>query len=238
MVCRGSSRTTYADFLTGICGYDPQLVAFFQKSTEEYFGVGIDATTALDAWGNWNPGFDGMDLGETPYKTMSPSGRLALTDPDDYIYHFPDGNAGVARSFVRALIPEALPGASMEDLVTNPVDYEKLDVDRQPGAIAAQRLGGTGQARRAGRERQLRDRHLRRRRNAQDRQRRPGGARLLAPRHPLPHRRAGRGSGRSAQRPAQGAADLHQRAAAQLGGAGQARRLRLRGPRRASGAPR
>ena len=126
------SHTTYADFLTRICGYDPQLVTFFQKSTEEYFGVGIDATTALDAWGNWNPGFDGMDLGDTPYKTMSPSGRLALTDPDDYIYHFPDGNASVARSFVRAMIPEALPGSGMEDLVTTPVDYGKLDIEGSP----------------------------------------------------------------------------------------------------------
>lgn len=126
------SQTTYADFLTGICGYDPELVTFFQKSTEEYFGVGIDATTALDAWGNWNPGFDGMDLGEVPYRTMSPSGRLALTDPDDYIYHFPDGNASVARSFVRALIPGALPGATMEDLVVTPVDYGKLDLEASP----------------------------------------------------------------------------------------------------------
>ena len=36
------SETTYADFLTGICGYDPQLIDYFQNSTEEYFGMGID----------------------------------------------------------------------------------------------------------------------------------------------------------------------------------------------------
>ena len=36
------SQTTYADFLTEICGYDPQLVDYFQHSTEAYFGVGID----------------------------------------------------------------------------------------------------------------------------------------------------------------------------------------------------
>lgn len=123
------SQTTYADFLTQICGYDPQLVQYFQHSTEAYFGMGIEGTTALDAWGNWNPGFDGLDLGDMPYKTMSPSGRLALTDPDPYIYHFPDGNAGVARSLVRTLIPAALPGSTMEDLVTTPVDYDLLDVE-------------------------------------------------------------------------------------------------------------
>jgi spermidine dehydrogenase len=126
------SETTYDKFLTDICGYDPQLVTYFQTSTQAYFGVGIDATTAADAWGNWNPGFAGMDLGETPYKTMSPSGRLALTDPDDYIFHFPDGNAGVARALVRAMIPAALPGAGMESLATTAALYDKLDVAGDP----------------------------------------------------------------------------------------------------------
>jgi spermidine dehydrogenase len=126
------AATTYADFLTEIAGYDPQLVTYFQHSTEGYFGMGIDGTTALDAWGNWNPGFDGMDLGDRPYKTMSPSGRLALTDPDPYIYHFPDGNAGVARALVRALMPRALPGSTMEDLVTGAVDYARLDEAGSP----------------------------------------------------------------------------------------------------------
>jgi len=121
------SKTTYAKFLTDICGYDPQLVTYYQTSTQEYFGIGIDGTTCLDARGNGNPGFDGMGLGDAAYPTMSPSGRLALTDPDPYIYHFPDGNAGVARALVRALVPRALPGSTMPDLVTTPVDYGKLD---------------------------------------------------------------------------------------------------------------
>src|SRR5688572_9276254 len=45
------AQTTYAKFITDICGYDPQLVTFFQNTTEAYFGMGIDGTTALDAWG-------------------------------------------------------------------------------------------------------------------------------------------------------------------------------------------
>lgn len=126
------ARTTYDDFLTRICKYDPQLVTYFKNATEEYFGMGIEGTTALDAWGIGVPGFDGMDLGDKPYKTMSPSGRLEAIDEDDYIYHFPDGNAGVARAFVRALIPGALPGKSMEELVLNHVDYSKLDEAKNP----------------------------------------------------------------------------------------------------------
>jgi spermidine dehydrogenase len=133
------SQTSYADFLTGICGYDPQLVTYFGESTHEYFGIGIDGTTALDAWGNWNPGFDGMDLGEAPYKTMSPSGRLVLVDPDDYIYHFPDGNAGVARALVRKLVPKAL-GEGMEALVNGTLDYTVLDDARNDTRL---RLGSS-----------------------------------------------------------------------------------------------
>lgn len=119
---------TYRAFIEDVCGYDPQVADFYAQSTAGYFGVGIDAASALDARANWNPGFDGMDLGEGVPKQNSPSGRLALTDPDWYIYHFPDGNAGVARSLVRALIPAALPGSTMEDLVTTPVDYALLDL--------------------------------------------------------------------------------------------------------------
>jgi len=131
------SRTTYADFLTGIARMDTQLVTLFQASTTGYFGVGIDATTCLDAWANGNPGFDGMDLGDQVYPSLSPSGRLAFTDPDPYIFHFPDGNAGVARALVRALIPGALPGRSMEDLATAKLDYGQLD---RPGNTTRIRL--------------------------------------------------------------------------------------------------
>lgn len=126
------SQTTYADFLTKTCGYDPQLVLYFQNTTEAYFGCGIDGVTALDAWGNYDPGFDAMDLGDKPFKAMSPSGRLALTDPDDYIHHFPDGNASVARAFVRKLIPAAQKGSTMEELFLEPVDYSRLDEPRNP----------------------------------------------------------------------------------------------------------
>ena len=121
------AQITYKEFLLDYVKADPQLVDYFQTSTTGYFGVGIDATTALDARGNWNPGFDGMDLGESVSKYHSPSGRLGFTDPDPYIYHFPDGNAGIARHLVRALIPAAMPGSSMEDQVVAMVDYAALD---------------------------------------------------------------------------------------------------------------
>ena len=46
---------------------------------------------------------------------------------DPYIFHFPDGNASIARLLVRKLIPEAMPGSTMEDVVTAKADYSQLD---------------------------------------------------------------------------------------------------------------
>ena len=42
---------------------------------------------------------------------------------EPYIYHFPDGNASIARLLVRRLIPDVAPGNTMEDIVTAPFDY-------------------------------------------------------------------------------------------------------------------
>jgi spermidine dehydrogenase len=123
------AQITYKDFLLDWVKADPQLVTWFEDTTTGYFGVGIDAVTALDARANWNPGFDGMDLGEmAARKENSPSGRLVATDPDPYIYHFPDGNAGIPRALVRAMIPNALSGTTMEDLASASVDYAQLDL--------------------------------------------------------------------------------------------------------------
>lgn len=134
------SDITYKQFLLDHVKADPQIVAFYQKTTMGYFGVGIDGTSALDAWTNGSPGFDGMDLGEDVHKNMAPSGRLGFTGPDDYIHHFPEGNAGIARALVRALVPAALPGSTMEEISTGIVDYALLDA---PGNDVRIRLNAT-----------------------------------------------------------------------------------------------
>lgn len=126
------SRLTYADFLNDYVKADPQVVAYLQTSTHEYFGCGIDAVTCADAWAIGNPGFDAMDLGEDPIPTMSPSGRLNFSDPDEYIYHFPYGNASIARLLVRNLVPGSIPGSTMEDIVLARCDYGKLDDPANP----------------------------------------------------------------------------------------------------------
>jgi spermidine dehydrogenase len=54
-----------------------------------------------------------------------------------YRFHFPDGNASIARLLVRALIPGAISGHDAHDIVTAQADYSKLDT---PGAPIRIRL--------------------------------------------------------------------------------------------------
>jgi spermidine dehydrogenase len=131
---------SYRDFLSKAWQVDPSVLRFFQGDTQGYFGVGIDATTALDAWAAGLPGFEGLALGEGIDARMSPSGRQLMASQDDYIYHFPDGNAGVARALVRSLIPSALPGTGMEALVDAALQRPRLDAPDEPVRI---RLGAT-----------------------------------------------------------------------------------------------
>ncbi|HEY8539984.1 MAG TPA: NAD(P)-binding protein [Steroidobacteraceae bacterium] len=104
----------------------------FQKRPHDFFAVGIDLLPAVEAAAAGYPGFSGLGL-----PTHS-SDAAKLEDP--YIYHFPDGNASIARLLVRRLIPGVAPGNTMEDIVTAPFDYSRLDV---PGTATRLRLEST-----------------------------------------------------------------------------------------------
>jgi len=51
---------------------------------------------------------------------------------EPYIFHFPDGNASIARLLVRSLIPGVADGSSMEDIVLADFDYSRLDTLATP----------------------------------------------------------------------------------------------------------
>ena len=121
------AKISYAGFLTEICKADPAVLPFFQSYTNDLFAVGIDAVSALACYRNPDDysayqyaGFEGLGLG----------GDAEKEEP--YIFHFPDGNASIARLLVRSLIPEAVPGHTMEDVVTARADYRKLDQSSSP----------------------------------------------------------------------------------------------------------
>ncbi len=120
------SRISYGDYMVKIMGADPGVLPIFQDITHDEWGVGIDAVSALDAWGFGLPGFDGLKLepGITPRMAFTPAG---YEQGGSYKFHFPDGNASIARLLVRALIPAAMPGRTAADVVTARADYAQLD---------------------------------------------------------------------------------------------------------------
>jgi spermidine dehydrogenase len=120
------AKISYVDYLTKFCKVHPEALPFFQTFPHDLYGVGIDAVPALGCFESGDdydsftyPGFEGLGIGEHEKE-------------EPYIFHFPDGNASIARLLVRALIPGAMPGNSMDDVVTARADYSKLDVDGAP----------------------------------------------------------------------------------------------------------
>jgi spermidine dehydrogenase len=128
------SRMSYKDFLLNVAKVDRSVISFYQTRTNGEWGVGIDAESALDCWAIGLPGFQGLQLepGAAPHMSYSAAG---YANGGSTRFHFPDGNASIARLLVRLLIPPAVPGNSVEDIVTAPVHYEKLDADTSPVRI-------------------------------------------------------------------------------------------------------
>ncbi len=120
------SRMSYRDFLLKIAHADPAALPYFQALSQDEWGVGADAVSALDVWSFDFPGFQGLKLapGAAPHMGNTAAG---YADGGSYVFHFPDGNASIARLLVRNLIPAAMPGHSVEDLVTSRADYTQLD---------------------------------------------------------------------------------------------------------------
>jgi len=112
-------KTSYKDFLLQSVKVHPDVVKVFQSSTHDIYAVGIDAVSAYDCAGEGFPGFKGMNLPK--------SGEQNPEQDEPYIFHFPDGNASIARMLVRSLVPGALPGHTMEDIVTARANYARLD---------------------------------------------------------------------------------------------------------------
>ena len=104
----------------------------YQRWGMSYWCVGMDEVPAIYILGYT----DGGGLPGLQYTVERKGGRGS----EPYIFHFPDGNASVARLLVRKLIPQALPGETMEDSVTARLDYSKLD---REGADMRIRLNST-----------------------------------------------------------------------------------------------
>ena len=124
------SKTSYEAWLRDTCKVDPQLLELYRKWGISFWCVGIDEVPAT-AVHDYDGGMPGLD------HTMP---RFGTRGDEPYIFHFPDGNASVARLLVRKLVPAAMPGSTMEDVVTARANYAELD---RSGAKVRIRLNST-----------------------------------------------------------------------------------------------
>ena len=120
------ARMSYASFLTEVAKVNDDVVKLYQAVPQPLFGVGIDAVSAQDAWGFNLPGFVGMKLDSSPGKGMNRD-AIPNEEAEKYFFHFPDGNATIARLLVRKLIPNAIAGTSATDVVLAKANYSTLD---------------------------------------------------------------------------------------------------------------
>ena len=118
--------TSYATFLSNRVGLSRAAARVFAPMLRALFGVGIESVSVREAVltgvAGPNP-LTGQPAG--PYEpSQYPAPRYPM---------FPDGNASVARLFVRKLVPAIAPGSSMQDIVTARFDYSALD--REDSAV-------------------------------------------------------------------------------------------------------
>lgn len=112
---RDAQTVSYESFLRDTAGLPEGALAVLQNISAEYWGVPINALSVQEAWENGYPGVQGLGL------------KAEHGEEEPYIYHFPDGNASIARLLVRRLIPSVADGNTMEDVVLADFDYSRLD---------------------------------------------------------------------------------------------------------------
>lgn len=114
-------KISYSDYLRKYGRVHEDVVTILRDFPKSLWGFGYDALSALEGARLGMPGTWDFDPRLDP--------DLEDEDEEPYIFHFPDGNAGLARALVRKLVPKAVPGNTMEDLVTARADYAVLDLE-------------------------------------------------------------------------------------------------------------
>ena len=122
--------TSYKDYLLDTVKVNPDLLKYYHPMGQPSALL----TETTSAWWSFNwatPGLDGLGLEKAPDAPENlDKNRPDQNEPTQF--HFPEGNAGVARLLVRSLIPEALSARSMADAELVPVQYGRLDDPASP----------------------------------------------------------------------------------------------------------
>ena len=96
-------------------GLPPQVTSYYDPIMASIIGLGCDGISAY--WGKYfdMPGFKKPELYD-----------------ETLLQSFPGGNTGIARHFVKKLIPDAIEGASFEEILFGRIAFDQLDREDNP----------------------------------------------------------------------------------------------------------
>ena len=115
-------------FFKNVVGLADDGVKAFADAPRLLMGYSADVMSAWELLEYGLLGERGVALLYTGSAKVSKAFAKELAEESEpYIFHFPDGNATIARLLARSLVPGAAPGRSMEDIVQARFDYGKLD---------------------------------------------------------------------------------------------------------------
>ena len=109
---------TYKEYLEKIMGVGPGIPKFADPVLASSIGLGSDVISAFGAYQVSMPGFQGFPAGFA---------RRARSAGSDW-HSFPGGNDGIARYFIKSIIPGAVRGGlTFEDILNRRIGFDALD---------------------------------------------------------------------------------------------------------------
>ena len=137
---------SYFDYLKNTLGVDdPGVLRMARHTAMDYAGSGTDVMSisravtsgalGSDPYEAWK---DAIDEGDYQEYVNKDGGAYNVKYP--FIEHYPDGNATIARSLVKKMIPNIGPGESAEEIVLSRFNYAEID---KPSNSVRVRLNST-----------------------------------------------------------------------------------------------
>jgi spermidine dehydrogenase len=124
---------SYFDYLKNTLGVDdPGVLRMARHTAMDYSGSGTDVMSIRQALTSGSMGSDPYAawkdaLEEGAYQEYVKKDGDTYNVKYPFIQHFPDGNATIARSLVKKMIPNIGPGENAEEIVLSKFNYAELD---------------------------------------------------------------------------------------------------------------
>ena len=137
---------SYFDYLQNTLGVDdPGVLKMARRTNMDYLGGGTDTMSIRQALSSGSMGSDPYEawedaMEEGDYQEYVNKGGDTYAAKDPFIAHYPDGNATLARSLVKKMIPSIGRGENAEEIVLSKFNYAELD---KPSNRARIRLNST-----------------------------------------------------------------------------------------------